>query len=352
MTINAEGVRAVLVPFLGVTAAVLFVLLCHVVVLHAAREVALRRRQHLLEIYRPIVSSVLNDGAREAIERLKRTPSSHVAVVARLLLEPLRVATGTLTGRARDAAVALGLVERWEAELEAHRPWARADAAYALGLLKSSSSVPLLIRALDDAYEEVRAAAVDALGLIADASAIPQLVARLAEQSRHQRVRLVQALRQFGSAAVPHLLAHACRHPADVASIANLIGSIDAADAAPQLLEWSADPRSDVRAASIRALGALGPDDRAYYHLLRALNDDAADVREAAAWSLGRSGREEAAAYLEARLQDEWAVAAQSARALQRLGAAGRQALETAAAGVRGEIARQALWEAGARSRA
>lgn len=351
MNIIAEGVRAVLVPFLALTAAVLLVLLGHVVLLHAARELAARRRQRLLETYRPIVSEILNNGAPEAVERLKGAPARHRAALAALLLEPLRIATGALTARAREAATALGLVREWESDLKSRRPWHRADAAFALGLVKSSSSVPLLIAALDDPYEEVRAAAVDALGSIADPSTIPQLVGRLEEQSRHQRVRLVQALHQFGSVAVPHLLEHARCRPSDVSSIADLIGSIEAPDAAPQLIEWSADPRSDVRAAAIRALGTLGPDERAYYFLLKALNDDAPEVREAAAWSLGRSGREEAATYLEARLQDDWAVAAQSARALQRLGAAGRQALETAAAGVRGEIARQALWEAGARTR-
>ncbi len=352
MNIIAESVRAVLVPFLALTAAVLFLLLCHVVLLHAAREIGIRRRQRLLDTYRPLVSAVLNDGSHEALQRLNAFPRRHRPILATLILEPLRVAQGVLTDRARDAAGSLGLIERWDAELSGRRPWQRAEAAYALGLLKCTTSVPRLIGALDDPYDEVRSAAVDALGLIADPSAIPHLVGRLDEQSRHQRVRLVQALRQFGSVAVSPLLEHASTRPSDLASIADLIGSIEAADAVPQLLQWCGDPRSEVRAAAIRALGAIGPDERAYYHVLRALNDDEGEVRASAAWALGRSGRHEAAAYLEARLQDQWAVAAESARALQRLGAAGRQALESAAAGVRGELARQALWEAGARTRA
>jgi HEAT repeat protein len=352
MDIIAEGVRAVLVPFLALCAAVLVVLLCHVVLLHATRETALRRRQRLLEAYRPLVSAVLNGGADDLLQRLKASPSRHRPILAALILEPLRIAEGAVTERARAMANALDLVARWEADLAGRRSWERAEAAYALGVLKCANSVRPLIRALDDTDEEVRAAAVDALGSIGEPSALPELVARLDQQSRHQRVRLVQAIRQFGSLAVAPLLEHARTHPADIASIADLFGNIEAAEAAPHLLEWCADGRTEVRAAVIRALGAIGPDERTYYHILRALNDDAGEVRAAAAWALGRSGRHEAAAYLEARLEDDWDVAAQSARALQRLGAPGRQALEAAATGARGELARQALWEAGARVRA
>jgi HEAT repeat protein len=80
------------------------------------------------------------------------------------------------------------------------------------------------------------------------------------------------------------------------------------------------------------------------------LSDASPDVRAAGAWALGRSGREEAAAYLAPRLHDDWIVAAQAARALRALGAAGRRALEAAAAVEDGELARQMLWETHARA--
>jgi len=193
---------------------------------------------------------------------------------------------------------------------------------------------------------------VDGLGRIGDIRAIAPLVARFGEQSRHHRVRLVHALQHFGPVAVPSLLEHAETHPDDLAAIADLLGKTEASGALPRLIEWSGDTRGCVRSAAIRAIADIGVDDRAYYHVLRALNDEVPEVRAAAAWAIGRSGREEAASYLADRLNDQWEVAAQSARALGRLGQAGRDVLEAAADREDGELARQMLWEGRALSRA
>jgi HEAT repeat protein len=353
MTNIADAVRAALVPFLAVTGLVLILLVCHVVLLHGARKIAFHRRQRLLAVYRNTVAAAMqHDNPAESLRGLLASPRRHRPAIATLILEPLRVAEGSVTERARATATALGLITRWQSDLSHRRWWIRANGAHALGLLKCQSAVGSLIIALDDPYEEVRAAAVEALGLIADPEAIPELIARLPQQSRHQRVRLVQALRLFGRTAVPPLLDHARAQKADLASVADLLASIEAVDALGQLVEWCRHDRAEVRTAAVRAIGAIGVDDRAYYHILRALNDDAAEVRAAAAWTLGRSGRHDAASYLAPRLKDQWVVAAESARALRELGAAGRRALESAATGEDGELARQMLWEAGARSRA
>ena len=344
MNTIADAVHAALVPFLALTAAVLFLVVCHVLLHHAVREFASRRKAALLNLYRPAIDAFLHGASDEALVRLRGIPRRHRAIVASLLLEPLRVAEGSLPGRAHRAAETLGIIKEWEAALTGRRWWLRADAAVALGLVRATSAVEPLIRALDDPYEEVRAAAVEALGRIGDNRAIVPLVARFGEQSRHQRVRLVDALQHFGDDAVPPLLAHAHDHPADLAAIADLLGNAEAAGAIPQLIEWSVDDREAVRSAAIRAIGAIGVDERAYYHVLRALNDETASVRAAAAFALGRSGREEAAPYLADRLGDQWQVAAQSARALSRLGHAGRGVLEAAAAQQDGGLARQMLW--------
>jgi HEAT repeat protein len=351
MNTIADAVHAALVPFLALTATALFILVCHVLVHHGVREWGLRRRERLLALYRPAVAALLHEASDDALTRLRAIPHRHRPIVASLLMEPLRVADGPLTSRARQAAEALGLVAHWEAALSGRRWWLRADAALALGLLKQTSAVEALIRALDDPYDEVRAAAVDALGQAGDLRGIVPLVARLNEQSRHQRVRLVHALQHFGAAAAPSLLEHAQSHPEDLAAIADLLGNTTASSALPALTVWTTDTRAEVRAAAIRAIGAIGVDERTYYYVLRALNDEAADVRAAAAWTIGRSGRSEAAAYLADRLTDQWQVAAQSARALRRLGDAGRDVLEASAEREDGELARQMLWEDRALSR-
>jgi hypothetical protein len=331
------------------TGTVLLLLVCHVLVLHAVRELVFRRRQRLVALYRPLVASALHDDdSAPSLALLRSTPRRHLSVLSALVVEPLRALKGTITDRARATAEALGLVGKWEADLYHKRWWIRAEAAHSLGLVRHGSAVRPLIAALDDPHEEVRAAAVEALGLIGNPSAIPELVARLGEQSRHQRVRIVEALQQFGLSAVTPLLDHAQRCPEDLAIVADLLGSLEAPAAVESLLSWSGHPRADVRASVMRAIGAIGVDERVYYHVLRALTDEAGDVRAAAAWALGRSGRQEAASYLAPRLQDEWIVAAQSARALRHLGEPGRRELEAAAALDQGELARQMLWESGA----
>ena len=89
-------------------------------------------------------------------------------------------------------------------------------------------------------------------------------------------------------------------------------------------------------------------DERAYYHVLRALSDDPEQARAMAAWALGRSGRQDAASYIAPRLNDEWIVAAHAARALRDLGTAGQRELESAAAHDDAVLARQMLWESSA----
>ena len=341
-----DAIRAALVPFLIVTAGALLLLIGHIVILHGVREIAFRRRQRLLSRYRPLVADALH-GDDQALQTLAGSPRAHHAVISSLVLEPLRVSGGQVTSRARAAAQAMGFVAEWQADLADRRWWVRAEAARALGQVRCPDVVGELAQALDDHYDEVRASAVEALGAIGDSRAVPDLIARLGDQSRHQHVRLVHALQQFGSVAVLPLVEHGRTHVGARASVAEILGSIGAAGALDQLVDWSVDERPEVRAAIWQAVGTIGVDDRAYYHLLRALNDSSDIVRAAAAWALGRSGRQDAAVYLAGRLDDEWIVAAQTARALRALGAAGRRELEEAASVKGSELARQMLWEGG-----
>jgi HEAT repeat protein len=346
-------VDAILVPFLLAAGTLLLALVCHVLILHGVRDIVFHRRQRLVRRYRSIVEAALHrDVAADSVARLLAAPWHHRSVLAALILEPLSVAEGAVTQRGAEIAKGLGLIDGWKRQLRDRRWWIRAEAVRALGLVKHAAALPVLIVALDDPYDEVRAVAVEALGHIADPSAIPALVSRLSDQSRHQRVRLVQALERFGSAVAAPLVEHAKANPGEAAIIAELLGSVGAASALDVLIEWSSDARPDVRAAALHAIGTIGVDERAFYHVLRALSDDAEQPRAMAAWALGRSGRQEAAAYIAPRLQDGWIVAAHAARALRDLGAAGRRELESAAAHEDAVLARQMLWESSARARA
>jgi hypothetical protein len=339
-------IHSVFVPFLLVTGSLLLLLVGHIVVLHALREITFRRRLRLLTLYRPLIDAALA-GDEEALSRLAASPVKHREVQSSLLLEPLRLTAGGVTARGLHVATRLGLRQQWMAALDDRRWWVRAESAGALGLVRCPDAAPRLVAALDDPFDEVRAAAVESLGRIGDPAAIPELVGRLHDQSRHQRVRLVQALQQFGQAAVGPVIEHGVEMVDQRAQIAELLGSLGAVSALDQLIAWVSDERPEVRAAVWQAIGTIGVDDRAYYHVLRGLNDPSEVVRAAAAWALGRSGRQDAVACLAGRLEDEWLVAAQTARALRALGPAGRRALEEAASQRNSELARQMLWESG-----
>jgi hypothetical protein len=346
MSIAADALRAFLIPFLVATGTLLLLLVGHVLSLHSFRSLVSRRRQQLQVRYEPLIAAALQAGdPATTLDALRSVPRRHRQLVQELLLKPLENVRGSVVGHAQAAAGVLGLIPQWKTDLRDRRWPTRADAVHALGLVRDRTATTMLIRALDDPIEEVRAAAVEALGRIGDPAALPELVARLSDAGRYQHVRLVEALQQFGAHAVAPVLEHVREHPEDRAAIAQLLGNLEASGAVGTLLEWCGDERAEVRTAAVRAVGAIGADDRAYYHLLRALGDEAAEVRAAAAWALGRAGREEAAPYLAPRLQDEWIVAAQSARALRGLGRPGRLALESAAALEQGELARQMLWE-------
>ena len=343
----ATYVRAVLVPFLILTGSLLAGLLVTVLILHGARELACRRRQHLIARYQPLVDALLQpDLPPGTIQRLKNCPARHRPILSGLLLAPLRVASGLVIDRVRLAAEAVGLIDAWTNALSDRRWWVRADAARALGCVREVSAVSPILAMLDDDHEEVRAAAVEALGLIGDVRTIAALVSRLPEQSRYQRARVVEALRAFGPSVVKPLLAHSRGNPEDMATIADLLGLVRAVSAVDDLTGWCTDGRPEVRAAALRALGTIGPSERSYYYALRALRDEVAEVRAMAARALGRSRRQDAAPYLATALDDEWIVAAHCARGLRDLGAAGRLELERVShEGQALHLARQMLWE-------
>lgn len=189
-------------------------------------------------------------------------------------------------------------------------------------------------------------AAVEAAGRLGDPAAIATLLGHLADGSRYQRARVVDALRSLGPAVTPGLAELARAHPEHAALAADVLGLIGTAAALDPLLAWCDDPRADVRAAALGALGSLGLDERSHYFALRGLTDADPQVRARAARALGRGRREDAVEYLARQLDDDWLPAAQAAAALRQLGGAGLDALRARAGdeGQAGELARQMLW--------
>lgn len=344
----AEAFRNVLIPFILGGSAFLLLLLALLVGQRLVRAAIGARRRSLVSRYGPIIDQALGSESPQAFEAATRIPRRHRPLIASLLLAPLHVVRGGYATRAAQLADRLGLVDGWHNDLQSRHWWHRSEAALALGLLRDQASVPALLGLLDDEHEQVRAAAIDALGQTGDPSAIAALLSRLSDPTRHERARLVEALRAFGADATSALLAHGTSSPHDRTLVATILSFIGGAAARDPLLQWAAADDAETRASAWRALAAIGLDERAFYHALKGLGDDDAAVRAAVAAALARSGRVDAASHLARHLDDEWAVAAQSARALITLGADGHAALCARVAqgpGLGHDLARQVLWE-------
>lgn len=348
----AEAFRNALLPFILGGSAFLLLLLALLVGQRLVRAGLEARRRSLVSRYRPVIDEALGSDSPLATDAVTRIPRRHRPLLGSLVLAPLHAVRGGYATRAAVLANRLGLVEVWREDLRSRRWWHRSEAALALGLLQDQAAVPALLALLDDAHEQVRAAAIDALGQIGDPSAIAPLLSRMSDPTRHERARLVQALRGFGADASAALLAHGASSPPDRPLVATILSFIGGAAAREPLLHWAGADDPETRASAWRALAAIGLDERAFYHALKGLGDDDPAVRAAAAAALARSGRVDAAPHLARHLDDDWAVAAQSARALATLGADGRAALSARVAhgpGLGHDLARQLLWEGGHR---
>lgn len=348
----AERFRDALVPFLIAGTATLVGMLVILVGQRLIRAAAESRRRSLTARYRPVIEAALASDSPAAMEAAATIPKRHRDLAANLVLATLRIVRGGQTERARAMATKLALTDRWKQDLQSRLWWRRSEAALALGWLRDRKASPLLTPLLDDEHEQVRAAAIDALGQIGDVWAITPLLSRLSDPTRHERARLVQALRAFGENATRALVQHGQRTANDRATVASVLSFVGGAGASDALLEWSTAADAETRSAVWTALGTIGLDDRSFYHAIKALNADEPAVRAAAARALARSGRSDAAPQLAGKLDDEWEVAAQSARALARLGAEGITALRARVdhgPGLGQDLARQVLWESGHR---
>lgn len=348
MILWLDRLHDLVVPFLLVLATLLASMFTWLIAWRTGVQLHTTWRRQVMARYRPLVGELVGPSpAPDVMERLSRSPRRYRDAIGTLILDALRLTTGEIVPRLRDAAGVVGLVDRWRAGLHDRHWWVRAESVRALGLVRELSVVDTLIAALDDPHDEVRAAAVDALGRIGDDRAVPALLGRLPDESRHQRARLVEAVRRLGPSVVPALVAYAQAHPGDAALAIEVLGVTGGTGALEHLLAWTGADEPAVRVAALQAVGSIGLDERSYYYALRALDDPDPDVRGMAARALGRSGRRAAVPYLAAHLNDEWIVAAQAAAGLRRLGRDGALALRAQrdAPGQAGVLARQMIWE-------
>jgi HEAT repeat protein len=311
-----------------------------------------RRSRYIAQRYGPLVHRALG-GGEVARRQLSASPARHRFAIASLLITPLiEDRDPRRISRTRAIARALSVLPLADRYLSSRLWWRRALALRALGLIQASDHTHQLIAALDDAHPDVRAAALDGLTDMHDPAAVQALVLRLHDTSLH-RGRRGAALKAFGSACEPSLLALSEADAAHRLNYTHALAICGSSRSRPVLCRWTRDVRVEVRAAAFEALAYVGLDAEAAGVAVEGLESADPPVRAMAAFALrGWQAPGVAAARLARHLDDTWTVAIRAARTLQTMGEAGRVELQARAAGsdLAGLLARQMLWHPGARA--
>ena len=328
----------------------LFLLLA--VVAERSVVASLRNRHRRIERrYASIVRRALA-GDDSAIAELTRSPKRHHIAIARILVLPLyddpdpnRIA------RTREILRAMSLPEIGGRLLKSRSSWKRALALRVIGVLQERTFTPAVVAALDDPALEVRAVALDALADLKDPATLPAILVRLSDETQHRGRRLA-ALASWGSECEPMLLDLASIDSRNRFNYARALGVCGTARSRALLSQWTKDVDVEVRIAAFDALARIGLDTGAASLAVRGLESEDTRERAAAAHALhGWTETGDAAASLARHLDDDWGVAFRAAQSLKSMKESGAAALQAATSrpGLAGELARQALWELGAR---
>ena len=156
----------------------------------------------------------------------------------------------------------------------------RANAALALGKMKSHASTPYLLELLKDESAAVRASACRALGEIGDKVSIEPLVLMVQDNVERVQEEAVEAIVQFGKLAVVPLLNALIRERDKFAQRAFLrcLGRIGDPKSVPALISHLRSSYFIVRQAAVSALVRLGP--MAILHLLATLSFNTSDIEK------------------------------------------------------------------------
>lgn len=190
--------------------------------------------------------------------------------------------------------------------LRASEVEARANAAFALGLVHDERVVEPLVAALSDGDFHVRKKAAWSLGLSGDSRSVGPLAAALKDSEWEVRSNAAWSLGLKGdSSSVEPLIGALSDQKAQVQSMAawslGLKGDSRAVEPLAAALQ---SPDEHVRSQAAWALGLKG-DGRAVDALIAALKDTSRDVRSQAAWALGLKGDQRAAQPLADAMKDE-----------------------------------------------
>ena len=198
-------------------------------------------------------------------------------------------------------------VEPLNVALKSSDAWqARANAAFALGLIRDGRSVEPLIKATEDSAWQVRCRAVWSLGLAGDYRAVEPLTVALKDSEEKVRSQAAWALGLKGDErSVEGLIAALTDTSPQVQSQAAWALGLKGDSRAVEALTIALHANTEhVRSQAAWALGLKG-DSRAVDPLIAALRDTDAHVRSQAAWALGLKGDSRAIEPLRIALNDQ-----------------------------------------------
>ena len=203
----------------------------------------------------------------------------------------------------------LGFIEQYLKTMQEGNSWPeRAGAAEKLGEIGCPRAVLPLIALLHDAEEdrEVKGVAMRALGRIHDPRAIPPLLEALHSPDPSTGQPIADVLTRFGLEAISPLMEtlQSSASEGQRTWCARILGTLQAGQAVPFLLDTLSDQGEAVREAAVIALGKIH-DVRAVQDLRDLLfMDPSTLVREAAAAALGQIGDDKAIESLRRALAD------------------------------------------------
>ncbi len=189
--------------------------------------------------------------------------------------------------------------------LEDENENARADAAYALGIIRDSRAVEPLISVLNDGHADVRKSAAHALGRAQDKRAVEPLTALLQDEEWYVRSTAADALGKIEDSRALDALVNALEDEdfgvrRSAAHALELIGDKRAIEPLTAALE---DFNAEVQAAAARALKAIRekestpvPVPAEVQELIDKLNSENPEERAGAAYELGQMGEKAAPA--------------------------------------------------------
>lgn len=230
--------------------------------------------------------------------------------------------------RYESAAVALfdmlGYRSHYERKLRSRNIIVKSAAAEKLGRMRCEASTGKLAPLLDERNGEIIPVAVRALSKIGTQEALEAVLRRLPDlysRSLVSRKSIESSLRNFGPAAVPHLVRFGERYddPVSRASVLEVLGVLGAPEALPLAFRNMGHGDSEVRSTALKLIGAAGgglpPGEKD--RVVALLDDPVWFVRLQAAKALGALRHEKAVPVLAKRLMDgTWQVRNAAATAL------------------------------------